>query len=131
MTKARRVDLAAAGLRAVLCFLSGGAALRESPTFDEVTHVGAGLSYLQRLDLRLNPEHPPLAKIIAAAPLAVSGARADYNGPAWRLSDTFFQAFSCQWVFGDSVLGRWNEWRPTLLRARAPMLLLTLLLGWV
>jgi 4-amino-4-deoxy-L-arabinose transferase-like glycosyltransferase len=131
MTTAKRADLAAAGLLAVLCFLSGGAALRESPTFDEVTHIGAGLSYLQRLDLRLNPEHPPLAKIIAAAPLAATGARADYNGPAWRLSDTFFQAFSCQWIFGDAVLGRWNSLRPTLLLARAPMLLLTLLLGWV
>jgi len=131
MTKARRVDLAAAGLRAVLCFLSGGAARRESATFDEVTPVGAGLSYLQRLDLRLNPEHPPLAKVIAAAPLVVQGKRADYAGGPWRLSDTFLQAFSGQWIFGDAVLGRWNVWRPTLLWARAPMLLLTLVLGWV
>ena len=131
MTNAKRADLAAAGLLAVMCFLSGGAALRESATFDEVTHVGAGLSYLQRLDLRMNPEHPPLAKVIAALPLLARGTRADYNGPAWRLSDTFFQAFSCQWIFGDAVLGRWNDWRLTLLWARAPMLLLTLVLGWV
>jgi 4-amino-4-deoxy-L-arabinose transferase-like glycosyltransferase len=131
MTRARRADIAAAAMLAVMCVLSGGAALRESATFDEVTHVGAGLSYLQRLDLRLNPEHPPLAKAIAAVPLAVRGTRADYNGPAWRLSDTFFQAFAAQWVFGDAVLGRWNDWRSTLLWARAPMLLLTLLLGWV
>jgi 4-amino-4-deoxy-L-arabinose transferase-like glycosyltransferase len=131
MTGATRANLAAAGLLAVMCFLSGGAALRESATFDEVTHVGAGLSYLQRLDLRLNPEHPPLGKAIAAIPLVARGTRADYNGPAWRLADTFFQAFSCQWIFGDAVLGRWNNWRSTLLWARAPMLLLTLLLGWV
>jgi 4-amino-4-deoxy-L-arabinose transferase-like glycosyltransferase len=131
MTNARRADLAAAGLLAVMCFLSGGAALRESPTFDEVTHVGAGLSYLQRFDLRLNPEHPPLAKVIAAAPLVLRGTRADYNGGAWRLSDTFLRAVSGQWIFGDAVLGRWNEWRPTLLWARTPMLILTLLLGWV
>lgn len=131
MNNAKRADLAAAALLAVMCFLSGGTALRESATFDEVTHLGAGLSYLQRLDLRLNPEHPPLAKAIAALPLVVRGTQADYNGPAWRLSDTFFQAFSCQWIFGDAVLGRWNNWRPTLLWARAPMLLLTLLLGWV
>jgi hypothetical protein len=130
MTNARRADLAAAGLLAVMCLLSGGAALRESATFDEVIHIGAGLSYLQRFDLRLNPEHPPLAKLIAAAPLAARRAHADYSGPAWRLSDTFLHAFSAQWLFGDAVLGRWNDWRSTLLWARAPMLLLTLLLGW-
>jgi hypothetical protein len=130
MTNTRRADLAAVGLLAVMCFLSGGAALRESVTFDEVTHIGSGLSYLQRFDLRLNPEHPPLAKLIAAAPLVARGARADYNGPAWRLADTFFQAFSAQWLFGDAVLGRWNDGGSTLLWARAPMLLLTLLLGW-
>ena len=38
----------------LMAALSGGAALRESVTIDEVAHIGAGLSYVQRLDLRLN-----------------------------------------------------------------------------
>ena len=37
-----------------MAMLSGGAALRESVTIDEVPHIGAGLSYVQKLDLRLN-----------------------------------------------------------------------------
>src|SRR5947207_2425938 len=51
--------------------LAGGAALRESVTIDEVTHIGSGVSYLQKLDLRFNEEHPPLAKVLAALPLGV------------------------------------------------------------
>src|SRR5437588_11654625 len=58
----------AAGLLIMMFFLAGGAALHESTTVDEVAHVGAGLSYLQCLDLRLNPEHPPLGKALAALP---------------------------------------------------------------
>lgn len=123
--------LAAAALLVFMGVLAGGAALRESPTFDEYTHVGAGLSYVQKLDMRMNPEHPPLAKILAAVPLAVGGARADYESPSWTVSNSIIMAYTAQWMFGDAVLGRWNPWRPTILWARVPMLLLTLLLGWV
>ena len=114
----------------LMFFLAGGAALRESQTVDETAHVGAGLSCLQRLDLRLNAEHPPLGKALAAIPLVIRGARADYTSTAWKLSTDFFAAYASQWIFGDSVLGRWNQWKPTLMWARFPMLVLTLLLGW-
>jgi hypothetical protein len=40
-----------------------------SPTFDEPVHVVAGYSYLKWGDYRVNPEHPPLAKALAALPL--------------------------------------------------------------
>jgi hypothetical protein len=109
--------------------LSGGAAMRESATVDEVAHIGAGISYIQKLDLRLNPEHPPLGKVIAAAPLVIRGARADYSSPAWAASESFFPAYMAQWVFGDWVLGRWNDMQATLRWSRAPMLLLAVLLG--
>src|SRR5438270_4677424 len=118
-------------LLALLFLLAGGAAWRESATVDEIAHVGAGLSYLQRLDMRLTGDHPPLAKLLAAVPLALRGTYADYSSEAWKLSLDFFPAYLTQWLFGDAVLGRWNAWRPTLLWARFPMLLLTLLLGWL
>jgi Dolichyl-phosphate-mannose-protein mannosyltransferase len=122
---------AAVALLAIMFFLAGGAALRESATVDEVAHVGAGLSYLQRLDLRLNAEHPPLGKVLAAVPLVMRGAYADYSNNAWKVSADFFPAYGAQWIFGDAVLGRWNDWRSSLLWARFPMLILTLLLGWL
>ena len=40
-----------------------------SATFDEPHHLAAGYSYLRWQDYRLNPEHPPLSKKLAALPL--------------------------------------------------------------
>ena len=40
-----------------------------SATFDEGTHLAAGYSYWHCGDYGVNPEHPPLVKLIAAAPL--------------------------------------------------------------
>jgi len=125
-----RHSILAVLLLVYMAVLAGGAALRESATMDEIAHIGAGVSYLQKLDLRFNEEHPPLAKVIAALPLVVRGTRADYSSLSWTSSQDFFPAFLGQWVFGDWLLYRWNHPESTLALARLPMLLLTLLLGW-
>src|SRR5260370_6029474 len=72
-------------LLAMMALLSGGAARRESVTVDEVAHIGAGVSYLQKLDLRMNEEHPPVAKVLAALPLILRGVHADYLHLCWAL----------------------------------------------
>jgi len=118
-------------LLALMAVLAGGAALRESVTVDEVSHIAAGVTYLQKLDLRLNPEHPPLPKILAAIPLVIRGARADYKHISWTFSEKFFPAYLGQWVFGEWFLEHWNNSVNVLKWARVPMLLLTLLLGLV
>src|SRR6202162_3555347 len=115
----------------LMALLAGGAALRESVTVDETAHIGAGLSYLQKLDLRFNEEHPPLPKVLAALPLVLRGARADYSHISWTFSDGFFPAYLGQWVFGEWVLTKWNDPVSTLAWARAPMLVVALILGWV
>ena len=114
---------------AFMAVLAGGAALHESATVDEVSHIGAGVSYLQKLDLRMNPEHPPLPKLLAAIPLVIRGVRADYNHISWTISDKIFPAYLGQWVFGEWLLEHWNNPTTVLKWARIPMLLLTLLLG--
>jgi hypothetical protein len=111
--------------------LAGGSAFRESVTIDEVAHMGAGVGYLQKLDMRMNEEHPPLAKVIAAIPLVLRGAHADYTHLSWTFSEKLFNQFLGEWVFGHWFLMRWNDPQSTLLWARLPMLLLTLLLGLV
>jgi hypothetical protein len=123
--------VAAVFLLAFLFVFAGGAALRESVTFDEVAHIGAGVSSLQRLDLRLNEEHPPLPKALAALPLVLRGAHADYSHISWTVSESFFPSFLGEWVFGHWLLMTWNDPVSTLAWARLPMLLLTLTLGWV
>jgi len=119
----------AALLLVLMGVLSGGAALRESVTVDEVSHISAGVSYLQKLDLRMNPEHPPLPKMLAAIPLVLRGVHADYSHISWTFSDKFLAAFLGQWVFGEMLLEKWNEPRTTLAWARLPMLLVMLALG--
>jgi Dolichyl-phosphate-mannose-protein mannosyltransferase len=118
-------------LLAMMAWLAGGAARRESVVIDEVAHIGAGLSYWQQLDLRLNEEHPPLGKLIAALPLALHGTKADYSQISWTISAKFLQGYLGQWIFGTWVLQHWNDYPSTLWWARMPMLGLTLLMGWV
>jgi 4-amino-4-deoxy-L-arabinose transferase-like glycosyltransferase len=126
-----RYSVVAGLLLLLMAILAGGAALRESVTIDEVSHIGAGVSYLQKFDLRLNEEHPPLTKVLAALPLVLRGTRADYSHISWTISEKFFPAYMGQWVFGEWLLTKWNNPVTTLAWARLPMLLLTLALGWV
>src|SRR2546422_321841 len=114
-----------------MAILAGGAAWRESVTIDEVAHIGAGVSYFQKLDLRLNEEPPPLPKVLAALPLVLRGTHADYSHISWTVSEKFFPAYVGQWVFGEWLLTKWNNPLTTLAWARLPMLLLMLVLGWV
>jgi hypothetical protein len=82
--------------------------------------------------MRLNEEHPPLAKVLAAIPLVVRGVHADYSDYSWTYSgQKFFNQFLGEWVFGHSLLLRWNNPYSTLWWARLPMLGVTLLLGFV
>src|SRR6185369_2436982 len=109
MSKKAKISLAAVILL-LMAALAGGAALRESVSVDEVAHLGAGVSYLQKLDMRMNIEHPPLAKLLAGLPLVVGGARADYQSPAWTFAqEGLFPAFLAQWSFGHLFLSRWNS----------------------
>ena len=49
------------------------------PIFDEGEHIAAGYRYWQCADYGINPEHPPLAKLIAAAPVR----NWKIDGPDW------------------------------------------------
>ena len=80
-TRDNSIDLVAGLLLALMAVLASSAALRESVTIDEVAHIGAGVSYLQKFDLRMNAGHPPLPKVLAALPLVLRGAHADYTHP--------------------------------------------------
>jgi len=130
MSTIKHIPAVAAALLLILMgILAGGAARRESITVDEVAHIGAGVSYLQKLDLRMNSEHPPLAKVLAALPLVLRGVRADYSDLSWTFSERGFGVILGQWVWGHTLALKWNDPRSTVLWARVPMLFLTLVLG--
>ena len=73
-------------LLALLLFftLSITSMMQESVTYDEAVHIGAGLSYWKTGDFRMNTEHPPLGKLIAAFPLWVSGVKIDAEDTTWK-----------------------------------------------
>ena len=69
----------------------------DAATSDETAHVPAGYSYLDRGDFRMNPEHPPLAKMWAALPLWLRGAgHPDYGSQGWGEGE--------EWNFGFAFL---------------------------
>jgi Dolichyl-phosphate-mannose-protein mannosyltransferase len=112
---------------ALFLVLSIGSMRMESVTTNELLYVPAGLSYLQRLDARMDIEHPPLFKIVAALPVLLLHGKVDYNDPIWTTGHSWT---STEYAFGKKFFESWNANRQTLLfAARLPMVALTLLLG--
>lgn len=88
-----------------------------APTFDEVAHLPAGWAQLASPGLILNPEHPPLAKLMAALPLWLSFPSLDALVPNLAAYD--------QWRFGRTLLfERGLEPQIVLWLGRLPMLML-------
>lgn len=122
----------AAALAAVLIALLGAqawsAARIKTATFDEPAHIGAGFSYLKTGEFKVNLQHPPLLKQIAALPLVLLGASWPVPDDAWRqMGDNPNPYF--QWQLGSEVLFG-NGAERVLFWTRLPMILITLLLAW-
>ena len=62
-----------------------GASLHKWPTSDETFQLFAGYSYLKWGDYRINPEHPPFAKLLAALPLLALRLASFLTGEQMRL----------------------------------------------
>jgi 4-amino-4-deoxy-L-arabinose transferase-like glycosyltransferase len=90
-------------------------------TFDEGVYISAGYSHLVTGDYRLLPIHPPLSKLLAAAPLVLAGARADFDDASWLEADS--------WDFAHRFLYRWNDADRILWLARLPIVGLAALLA--
>ena len=98
--RGRAVLLAAAGLSVyvALCLTS----MRSSAcTFDEVIHLPPGWVSWTLGDHRMNPDHPPLLRKVAALPLLAMDIAMRPDDHAWRVSRP--------WEFGKRFLFRWND----------------------
>ena len=107
----------------LLCFF---AVKDDSLTMDEVAHLPAGYSYLTQQDMRLNPEHPPLLKDLAAVPLLfIKNINFPSEIKAWK-DDT-----NGQWDFGFNFLYKaGNSADEMIFWGRIPMILILVLLGF-
>jgi hypothetical protein len=78
------------GLLGLGTALAANSLIRDSVTFDETSHLTAGLSVLKTGDFRLAPDHPPLGKLWCAWPLLL----VDHRWPpddcrAWQDATVF------------------------------------------
>ena len=112
---ASRTALVAAAI-ALQAGLALHAMRTSSATFDEGTHLPAGYTHLVLGDHRLNPEQPPLVKLLAAAPLLTVRPAMKTDDRAW--------AGSRQWEFGRRFLYVWNDADRLLFLGRLPIVAL-------
>jgi len=116
-------------LLAAMFFAAFFSLKQDSLTFDELAHIPAGYSYLTEKDYRLNPEHPPLVKDLAAIPLLFLDLNFPSNDTNWTQDDgppPWWKQFN----IGTEFLYRsGNNPQQIIFWARLPMLGLTILLG--
>lgn len=97
---------------AILCVLLLGqlffSVRRLSQTADESTHLYAGYRYWKCADLGFGSEHPPLAKLVAAAPLLSTPIAEQGCAVIGNEADS-----SLNWLYGMT------DWDSVLFRARA------------
>jgi Dolichyl-phosphate-mannose-protein mannosyltransferase len=114
----------AAVILAAMFVLGLGSLRGDAPTFDETAHITAGYTYLKFGDDRLNPEHPPLIKDLAALPLLTLPLKFDARPPNWSNNP------DAEWIGGRAFLYEsGNPLNQILLLSRLPILLLAVLLG--
>ena len=85
---------------AIMFALMFGSSINDSAIFDEVAHIGAGYTYLKYQDGRLNPEHPPLLKSLAALPLVFLNLKFDQGQQFWTIENVNDR----QWLAGNHLL---------------------------
>jgi hypothetical protein len=110
----------AAAILAAAVALQAGLAIHamrgSSATFDEGAHLPAGYTHLALGDHRLNPEQPPLVKLLAAAPLLLVRPVMKRDDRAWKEAR--------QWEFGRRFLYAWNDGDRLLFLGRLPVVAL-------
>jgi len=109
-----------------------GSARSNSATTDETVHLFAGYTYLVERDFRLDPEHPPLLKELAAASLlAMRNLNLPIDGLWDKAANFYYDSWKEARLLADSfffTLG--NNVSKILFLSRLPFIFLTLVLGF-
>lgn len=121
-----KISLGVVGLGLILIasfLVMATVSLQESAIMDELAHIPAGYGYVEFLDYRLNPEHPPLVKMISALPLAFMDLSFPTDQAAWR------DDVNGQWAAGTQFFYEvGNEADKIVQWARVGPIILTLIL---
>ncbi|KKR78159.1 MAG: Tetratricopeptide repeat protein, partial [Parcubacteria group bacterium GW2011_GWA2_40_8] len=110
----------------IMLVLGATSMFGDSLTVDEDPHIGSGISYLTQKDMRLNPEHPPLMKDLAALPLLfVKDLKVPTEHRSWT------EDINGQWDFGrEFIFWAGNNANLVVFLSRIMPLVMTVILGW-
>jgi len=117
----------------VLIFLSSFlllifASKMDSVTTDEGVHLFAGFTYLTQRDFRLDPEHPPFLKELAAFPLLFQKKLNYQLGSLWdKAGNFYYDSWHEARALGDYLVSQNSE--KVIFWGRFPFIILTLILG--
>src|SRR5260370_35763666 len=114
------VAFGVSGLVAALVLQLTLSVSRDSPTWDEGDHIFAGYRSLTHKDFGLNPEHPPLVKMLAAAPLLSMPLKVPEVRNRFFMQEAFLDGK--EFLFG-------NDADAMMFRARMTASILTVLLA--
>jgi tetratricopeptide (TPR) repeat protein len=110
----------------VFCALGVGSYVQKSATWDEPIHLTAGFAALAESDFRVDPSHPPLARVWAALPIFFMGVTTE--------TSQIDRTDSAQWLtlgygFAHEFLYRIHDADHLLMAARFMALLWGVFLG--
>jgi hypothetical protein len=123
LSEPKRRYLLTAGVASLLVILALELTLsirRQTQTWDEASHIFAGYSYWTRGDFGMNPEHPPLVKLLGSIPLLPSSLKVPPHDKVFSKEEDFTTAE--QFVYSNNA-------DQILFRARLAVALLTFLLA--
>src|SRR3989344_3818467 len=107
----------------------------DSANYDERIHLPAGYSYVTQKDMRLNPEHPPLVKDLAALPLLFLDIKFPFQSWGWNTPLNANRSRTPAWQtdvgFGNDLLYySGNDAQKMMRLGRIPIILIGILLGF-
>lgn len=131
----KKINILAIALLMLFGILAITSMWNDSANYDERIHLPAGYSYLARKDMRLNPEHPPLVKDLAALPLLFMKINFPYQSWGWNTSLTADSSRTKAWQtdvgFGNDLLYYSGNDAQNMMRyGRIPIILIGILLGF-
>ncbi len=104
----------------------------DSVTFDETAHISAAYSYVSERDYRLNPEHPPLLKVLAGLPLLALNLNFDTSEDFWTKTGVDYPGEYGQWSAGRHLLYEaGNDTDKIVFWSRLPLVLVATAFGWL
>jgi hypothetical protein len=125
--KIARPGLICAGLVAIHALLLAYAAAENSATFDEPSHLAAGVAYWWRGDFSIYCLSPPLLRLWAAAPAVLAGAQAPDTAPVLQVI-----LAGRHWPYADMfVSANLQRFEVLLMLARWGMIPLSCLAAWI